>query len=243
MAGFTNNWIAPQGTGATYTSGAGYMNNWLASQGSNITSPAGTLLGTSGSQGFTLAPTRLAPPTGASAGGASAGGLSMGVYAGIAQAIGSAAVGYYTSRLNKIQNHWASVIAEENQKMAELQAEDALRASQVRVGEISRKAQQVKSGQKVAMAANGIAMAGGTYAEVLTSTDIYKEESIREETLRGYREAWGYRIQGVNYSGQAGAYASASESANPLASAAGGLMSGALSAANTYAKFKSGGFF
>lgn len=241
MAGFTNNWYVPQGAGATYTPGAGYMNNWLASQGSNITSPAGTLLGTSGPQGFTLAPNRIAPPTGA--GAASSGGLSMGIYAGIAQAIGSAAVGYYTSRLNKIQNHWASVIAEENQKMAELQAEDALRASQVRVGEISRKAQQVKSGQKVAMAANGIAMAGGTYAEVLTSTDIYKEESIREETLRGYREAWGYRIQGVNYSGQAGAYASASESSNPLASAAGGLMSGALSAANTYAKFKSGGFF
>lgn len=164
---------------------------------------------------------------------------SMGAAMGIIGALGGAANGYYASRLNKIQNKWAVVIAEENAKMSELQAEDALRASQVRVGEISRKAQQVKSGQKVAMAANGIAMTGGTYAEVLTSTDIYKEESIREETLRGYREAWGYRMQGLNYSGQAGAYASSAASSNPLASAGAGLMSGGADALYNYARFKS----
>lgn len=164
---------------------------------------------------------------------------SMGTVMGIVGAVGGAVNGYYASRLNQIQNKWASVIAEENAKMAELQAEDALRASQVRIGEISREAQQVKSGQKVAMAANGIAMTGGTYAEVLTTTDIYKEESIREETLRGYREAWGYRMQGVNYAGQASGYASSAASSNPLASAGAGLLSGGVNAAYNYAKFKS----
>lgn len=164
---------------------------------------------------------------------------SMGAAMGIIGALGGAVNGYYASRLNKIQNKWAAVIAEENAKMSELQAGDALRASQVRVGEISRKAQQVKSGQKVAMTANGIAMTGGTYAEVLTSTDIYKEESIREETLRGYREAWGYRMQGINYAGQAGAYASSAASSNPLASAGAGLMSGGADALYNYARFKS----
>lgn len=163
---------------------------------------------------------------------------STGLMMGIVGAIGGAATGYYTSRLNKIQNKWAAVIAEENAKMSELQAQDALRASQVRTGEISRKAQRVKSGQKVAMAANGIAMTGGTYAEVLTSTDIYKEESIREETLRGYREAWGYRMQGLSYEGQASAYASSAKSSNPLASAGAGLFSGGMNAAYNYAKFK-----
>mgnify|MGYP001777699178 CR=1 FL=1 len=236
---------------------AGFTSNWMAPTGNQIYSSAGSLLGYSGYSGFNPAGTGIVSFDGNTLGFKSDAGFvpfgpnkdaeaSIGnaaLYAGIAQAIGSAAVGYYTSRLNKIQNKWASVIAEENAKRAELQAQDALRASQIRVGEISRKAQQVKSGQKVAMAANGIAMTGGTYAEVLTSTDIYKDESIREETLRGYREAWGYRMQGVNYSGQAGAYASASKSSNPLASAAGGLMSGALGAANTYAKFKVGGFF
>lgn len=186
------------------------------------------------------------PSGGAGGGTTGAASSSLGnafMATGIINAIGSMATGYYTSRLNKIQNKWAAVIAEENQRMAELAAEDALYASAVRIGQISMKAERVKSGQKVAMAANGIAADAGTYAEVLTTTDIFKEESIREERLNGYRQAWGIRTQALNYGAQAGAYRASAASSNPLAAGTAGLMSGAADSAYNYAYFKSRGYF
>lgn len=156
---------------------------------------------------------------------------------GIVNAVNTGVNAYFSSRMAKIQANLQAQLAEENQRMANLAAEDALYRSAVNIGEISRQAQQVKSSQKVAMAANGIAMTGGTYAEVLTSTDIMKEESINIERLNGYKEAWGYRMQGVNYGAQAGAARVTAGSASPTLSAASGLMSGLTSAAFNYAYF------
>ena len=156
---------------------------------------------------------------------------------GIIGAVNSGINAYYSSKMNKIQMELQAKIAEENQRMSELAAEDALYQSQVKIGEISRKAQQVKSGQKVSMAAAGIAAAGGTYAEVLTSTDIMKEESISIERMNGYKAAWGYRMQGLNYGAQAGAARVSASSSNPLTSGFTGLASGLTNVAYQHAYF------
>lgn len=156
---------------------------------------------------------------------------------GIIGAVNTGINAYYSSKMNKIQMELQAKIAEENQRMSELAAEDALYQSQVRIGEMSRKAQQVKSNQKVSMAAAGIKAAGGTYAEVLTSTDIMKEESIKIERINGYNAAWGYRNQGLNYSAQAGAARVSAASSNPLTSGVTGLAAGLTNTAYQYAYF------
>lgn len=156
---------------------------------------------------------------------------------GIVGAVNSGINAYYSSKMNKIQMELQAKIAEENQRMSELAAEDALYQSQVKIGEVSRKAQQVKSGQKVSMAAAGIAAAGGTYAEVLTSTDIMKEESISIERMNGYKAAWGYRMQGLNYGAQAGAARVSASSSSPMLSGLTGLTSGLTNVAYQYAHF------
>lgn len=156
---------------------------------------------------------------------------------GIIGAVNSGINAYYSSKMNKIQMELQAKIAEENQRMSELAAQDALYRSQVKIGEISRKAQQVKSNQKVSMAAAGIAAAGGTYAEVLTSTDIMKEESINIETMNGYKAAWGYRMQGLNYGAQAGAARVSASSGNAFMQGFTGLVSGLTNVAYQYAYF------
>lgn len=156
---------------------------------------------------------------------------------GIVGAINAGVNAYYSSKINKIQMELQAKLAEENQRMSELAAQDALYQSQVKIGEISRKAQQVKSNQKVSMAAAGIAAAGGTYAEVLTSTDIMKEESINIETMNGYKAAWGYRMQGLNYGAQAGAARVSASSGNAFIQGFTGLASGLTNAAYQYALF------
>lgn len=156
---------------------------------------------------------------------------------GVIGAVNSGINAYYSSKMNRIQMNLQAKIAEENQRMSELAAEDALYQSQVKVGEISRKAQQVKSNQKVSMAAAGIAATGGTYAEALTSTDIMKEESINIETMNGYKSAWGYRMQGLNYGAQADAARVSASSSNPLASGLSGLSAGLSGVYYQYAYF------
>ena len=151
---------------------------------------------------------------------------------GIVGAINTGVNAYFSSKMNKIQMELQAKLAEENQRMSELAAQDALYQSQVKIGEISRKAQQVKSNQKVSMAA-----AGGTYAEVLTSTDIMKEESINIETMNGYKAAWGYRMQGLNYGAQAGAARVSASSGNAFVQGFTGLASGLTNAAYQYALF------
>ena len=68
---------------------------------------------------------------------------------GIIGAVNSGINAYYSSKMNKIQMELQAKIAEENQRMSELAAQDALYQSQVKIGEISRKAQQGKSNQRV----------------------------------------------------------------------------------------------
>lgn len=156
---------------------------------------------------------------------------------GIISAVDSGINAYYSSKMSKIQMDLQAKIAEENQRMSELAAEDALYQSQVKIGEISRKAQQIKSSQKVSMAAAGIAATAGTYAEVLTSTDVMKQESINIERANGYKAAWGYRMQGLNYGAQAGAASVSASSSSPFTSGLTGVTSGLTNTFYQYALF------
>lgn len=166
--------------------------------------------------------------------------FAMGVTAvsGIVQSfIGS----YYRSAVRKTNAKWATIVAQEQQKMAELAAQDAIRQSQVKIGEISRKASQVKSGQRVAMAANGVALSSDTVAEVLTTTDVYKQESIAIEEQNGIRSAWGYRMQGLNAVNQASSLMA--NTSSPFLAGLAGAANSASSALMTYGQYKALGFF
>ena len=152
-------------------------------------------------------------------------------------ALSDISTAFLTSRNQRIQAKWAARIAEENQRMSQLAAEDALLQSQYRVGGISMKTQALKSSQRVALAANGVSLSSASVAEVLTSTDVLAEESMRIEALNGYRAAWGLRMQGNNYIAQAGALrASAHKDINVS-----GLAEGFTKGAVRYIDFKAKG--
>lgn len=120
-------------------------------------------------------------------------------------AIGNAFSGYYASETKKIQLQMQQQVAEFNQRQAERSAQAALMQSNARIGQISRKYESIKSSQKASMAANGVVLGVGSAAEVVTTTDIDREVSINNQYLNGYREAWGYRMQGVSQGLQASA--------------------------------------
>lgn len=155
---------------------------------------------------------------------------------GAINAVGNMLVGYYQTRAQNNIAKWQAVIAEENRAMANLAAEDALMQSQYKIGQISMQAQALKSSQRASLAANGIDLGVGSAAEVLTTTDVLERESINVERMNGYRQAWGFRTQGVNYAGQA--ISARASVGSPGLAGASGLLSGLSDTFGDYANRK-----
>lgn len=170
------------------------------------------------------------PETAASA----SSGTNWGMVGGIISAVGGMVTGYYASRVQKAQARMQQNLAEFNQRQAERNAQLALMQSAQRIGQISRKYEGVKSSQKAAMAANGIVLGVGSAAEVTTTTDIDKEQSLQNERMNGMREAWGYRMQGLGYGQQAASANSMAQQADSLAPA---ISQGLTSGLNTYTDY------
>lgn len=165
---------------------------------------------------------------------AAASGADWGMVGGIISAVGGMVTGYYASRVQKAQARMQRNLAEFNQRQAERNAQLALMQSAQRIGQISRKYEGVKSSQKAAMAANGIVLGVGSAAEVTTTTDIDKEQSLQNERMNGMREAWGYRMQGLGYGQQAASANSVAQQADSLAPA---ISTGLTSGLNAYTNY------
>lgn len=161
-------------------------------------------------------------------------GIGWGMAGSVISAIGGIVTGYYSSRIQKAQARMQQNLAEFNQRQAERNAQLALMQSAQRIGQISRKYEGVKSSQKAAMAANGIVLGVGSAAEVVTTTDIDKEQSLQNERMNGMREAWGYRMQGIGFGQQAASANSLAQQADSLAPA---ISQGLNSGLNAYTDF------
>lgn len=156
-------------------------------------------------------------------------------------AISSIAGSFYSAQAQRDNLRFQADMASINARIAEQSAQSALDAGNRQVGALTLKAGQLKSGQRAAMAANGVDLGQGSAAEVLASTDLMKEIDVNTLTANAVRSAWGYRTQGVNYQNQALLARSAASSISPMASAATSLLSSAGSvASNWYALDKAG---
>lgn len=152
---------------------------------------------------------------------------------GIAGVVSQAAGAFFNASAARSQGK----IAEVNARMARLAAYSAMDAGQKEAGRLSMKAGQIKSSQRVAMAANGIDLGSGNAAELQASTDLMKEIDMNTIKSNAVRSAWGYKTQAMNYDNQAKAL----KSTSPVTAAGNTLLTGATNvAANWYAMNKIG---
>lgn len=145
-----------------------------------------------------------------------------------------------------------STIADTNAHVAEQAAQTSLLQGQQQVGISTLKAAQIKSGQRAAMAANGIDLGEGNAAETQASTDIIKEIDANTIQANAVRSAWGYRTQGQNIKNTAASAAmqsqisqtnlsndallsrASADSISPFSSAASSFLTGAGSVASSW---------
>ena len=129
----------------------------------------------------------------------------------VISAVGSIYTSYQSSRsaseLAAIQER----IAEINRKRAVIQAQSALAASNRNIANITQQYGQLKSKQKTAMAANGIALGYGSAKEVIATTDLYKQQDRNTAYANGLNAAMGYMSKATAQY-QAGVAAAASKS-------------------------------
>jgi len=150
---------------------------------------------------------------------------------------------YYSAQSQKSNLQFQADMAEISARMAEKSAQSALLQGERHVGAISMRAGQIKSGQRVALAANGVDLGAGNAAEVQASTDIMKEIDMNTAEANAVRAAWGYRAQGVNYQNEARIKRATAGNISPFGSMVSSLLGSATSVAGNWYLMNKAGLF
>lgn len=91
-----------------------------------------------------------------------------------------------------------AAIANQNKKIADLNAQDALNQGAADAAEKRTKTRLILGQQRAAIAANNVELSTGTALEVLGDTALFgatDEQRLRENASR---RAWGFQVQGQN---------------------------------------------
>jgi hypothetical protein len=134
--------------------------------------------------------------------GAAAGvmlGLSLG------QAIGSIVSGVATAKSIKRQAEFNAKTYELNKRLADLQAEDALRRGERLTEQHRTGLKQITGQQRVSFAAQNIQLDEGSALEVMESTSRIGELEALTISNNAWKESFGYKISALNATTQAGA--------------------------------------
>lgn len=178
-----------------------------AAAGSYAASAFGTAAGFGGATAAMAVPTVTAATTGLT----TAQMISLGLSAAGAA---TSAIGAYQ------QAKVAGDVAARNAKIADLQAEDALRRGENEAAELRRRAAATKSAQRVSLAAKGLDLTYGTAADLQDQTDFFGESDVATIRTNARKEAWARRSQGATFQAEA-------LSSRPWLSAGSTLLAGA----------------
>ena len=148
--------------------------------------------------------------------------------------ISSAVGSFFSADVQKYQLKTQAIIADTNARIAELGAESALMQGEREVGNLTMRAGQLKSTQRAAMAANGVDLGVGNAAETLASTDIMKEVDANTTMANAIRNAWGYRMQGTNFTNEALTARNTAGAISPWMSGVSSLLGGAGNVASNW---------
>lgn len=134
-------------------------------------------------------------------------------------------------------------IDDTNARLAELGAQSVLLQGQSQEQQSMISTANLKSKQRVALAANGVDLGVGSAARQLTSTDVLGAVDANTIHANAIRSAFGYRTQAVNLQNDALQKRSAADSISPISSAASTLLgSGGQVAGSWYQLSKVGAF-
>ena len=152
----------------------------------------------------------------------------------IAGAVSSAVGAYYSARSAKNSLKHQARMAEINAQISELGAKSALLQGQRQEQASRLAAGQLKSRQRVSMAANGIDLASDTPQNILNTTDFMSEADALTIQRNALQAAWGYRTQATNQRISATMARADAGGVSPFVSAATSLVGSATAVASRW---------
>lgn len=163
-----------------------------------------------------------------------------------AQAFGSLASAYGAfskSSGSQAAYEYQAVVADNNAKMAEWQAQDALKRGVTAVNQHQLKVSQLQGTQRASMASRGIDLGQGSALDILTDTAFMGKIDANTIQDNAVKEAWAYRTQAAGANSNANLLRMQAGSINPGADAVGSLLTGATGVAKTWYSLSQKGAF
>lgn len=182
----------------------------------------------------------------AAAGAAGAGtflGLSTSTWAGISAAtsvigLGLQAYGAMTSsNAQKNAYNYQAQVSANNAKIAEWNAQDALRRGEQAEMDLRRKTAALKGNQRASLAARGLDISEGSALNILTDTDYFGEYDALTIRNNAEKQAWSAKIEGNNATANSELLRMRAAAENPLMEGAGTLLAGAGSVADRWYRY------
>ena len=120
-------------------------------------------------------------------------------------------------------------VASANAKVADYQAQDAIRRGDEEANKIHRQTMGLQSAQRAGFAGHGVDVNSGTAANIQDQTDFFGQWDANTARGNAAKEAYALKSQAANYRAEA-------SSINPLMSAGGSLLTNSSSVAGTWYK-------
>lgn len=156
--------------------------------------------------------------------------VSSQVVGGVQSAVSS----YYGAKAQARQLAFEADMADINARMAESAAERTLAAGRREVQRSKMQTAGLKSRQRVALAANGVALDEGSAVNVLTTTDYIGEVDANTIEANAIAQAWGHKIDAANQRAAARSGRSAASSIAPGQAAMSSIIGTAGSVASSW---------
>ena len=152
-------------------------------------------------------------------------------------ALGSAVGTYQQAKSAKANLRYQAAMAEINQRLAQMSAEQTMTQGQQQVAASTMRYGQLKGKTRAALAANGVDLGVGSAAEVQASNDIIKDIDKNTIEANAIRSAWGYRIQADNAASEALMGRASASSLSPASAGFTSLLGGATRVASGWYAF------
>ncbi len=125
-----------------------------------------------------------------------------------AASIAGTAIGAYgqyrNARASSQAAQYQAQVAQNNHRISEQYAQDALDRGKQEEAAHRAKVDRIKGAQLAALAASGVDISDGTALDLLADTAEMGELDAQIIRNNAEREAYGYRVKGMNYKSEAG---------------------------------------
>lgn len=157
-------------------------------------------------------------------------GLGMDVAGVLTHTLGA----YKKSEGEQTAYKFQSKVARNNAEIAEMQAKDAILRGQTNEHNTRLKTANLKGEQIASFAARGLDLGVGSPLDILTDTDFMGERDALLVRDNAAKEVWGLRNTAQNYTSNADLLDWRADQQNPIADAAGTLLTGAGKVASSW---------